>query len=1089
MIRVMKKITLLSFVCCLIFAKLSAQSDDCSSATALSVNASCVAINGTTTGATPSIYSGCVGNADDDVWYKFIATATSHVLTVTPSGGMDPVVQLFSGTCNSLVTLTCQDAGFSGQAEVIYPAGLTIGTTYIVRVYNYGTGPGTGNFSICVTDPPAAPSNNFCGNAVTLNVNTTCINTAGVTGGATQSYAGCVGTADDDIWYKFVATNTTVTINVDPSSTMDAVIQLYSGSCGLPNSIQCADNGLYNGDEVINAVGLVVGTTYYVRVYDYYSQNGGGSFDICITGPPSSSTPTNDEPCNAIALQDVTSDCNYSTFTTVGASASTGAPTPASCVGGSGAMQGGFSGSTKDVWFTVVAPSNGKLTITPQPGYGMTDAVMVLYSGTCNSLTQVGCSDDHNYPGTANDTRPYISKSGLTPGATYYIRYFGYGSASGNFGICVASPTNDECSNALYICDLNGYSASTSAAFTVDRPCNMRGNNENTSGVDQADGVNTGGVFGQGGSWGNGAPSFDVNINNNSWIRFTAGASTAVLNVTVGDCWKGNYPQGGIQMQIFSGTGCCNYTPVSNFEENSTGFTITANNLTIGNDYYLMVDGFAGDICNYTISANSGVQFPAITATPGDVCFGESTTLTGPVGATSYQWSPSGSTSQSLTITPSTTITYTLVASGVCGFKQTLTHTVVVDSLPVVSVNSGTTASICFGGSTSLSATGASTYVWSDGSTSNSINVNPSSDTVYTVIGTNANGCKDTVSANVVVNPLPTVVASSNVIGPNCDGNTFYLISSGGTQFSWVGPNSFFSNQQNVVFTNATTAISGTYTVTVTDANGCVDTGQTSIMVYQTPMAVSVSDVSTCNGGPLVLTATGFGTVNWYSDAGLTNLVQANSSTYTTSIPTGTSATFYVTATSNGCESVSASATVSNYNVVANGTASVITGYTPIDVVFTNLSTGLDSLDSFFWNFGDENTANTYHAAHNYTEGGDYDVILVATETTSGCVDTAVINVIFEDGSELIIPNIFTPNGDGINDVFAVIGTSIKTLHMDIYNRWGTKLYELNAPSSSWDGKTRSGGFASDGAYFYILKAEAYDNKTYDFNGTFHLQR
>jgi hypothetical protein len=84
-------------------------------------------------------------------------------------------------------------------------------------------------------------------------------------------------------------------------------------------------------------------------------------------------------------------------------------------------------------------------------------------------------------------------------------------------------------------------------------------------------------------------------------------------------------------MQVFSGNGCCNFVPVSNFEEGSTGFTVTANNLTPGNDYYLMVDGFAGDICNYTISAQSGVQFPDI-ADVAPICAGGTVTLTAPPG-------------------------------------------------------------------------------------------------------------------------------------------------------------------------------------------------------------------------------------------------------------------------------------------------------------------------------------------------------------------------------------------------------------------------------------------------------------------------
>ena len=1090
----MKKLYFIPLLFILCIGRLNAQSDDCSSATPLTVSANCtVPVNGTTTGATASIFSGCVGNADDDVWYQFTATATSHVITVVPSSGMDPVVQLFSGTCSTLTTLNCQDVGVSGQTETIYSTGLTIGNVYLIRVYEYGVGAGSGNFTICVSNPPPPPANDICGGAIALPVNTSCITTAGTTIGATQSYPGCVGTADDDVWYKFVATNTTATITVAPSSTMDAVVQLYSGTCGSLNPIKCMDNGLININEVISEIGLVVGTTYYVRVYDYYAGNGGGAFNICVTGPPSSSIPTNDDPCTAIALPAVTSDCSYSQFTTTGATASMTAPTPSACSGGSGAMQGGFSASSKDVWFSVVAPANGNLTITPQPGYGITDAVMVLYSGTCSSLTQIACSDDHNYPGTANDMKPYISRTGLTPGATYFIRYFGYGTSSGNFGICVSSPDNDVCSSSLYICDLNGYSGSTSAAYTPDRPCNMRGDNEDVNGVDQTDGTNTGGVFGQGGSWGTGSPNFDVDIDNNSWIRFTAGATTAVLNVAVGDCWKGNYPQGGVQMQIFSASSCCNFAPVSNFEENSTGFTITANNLTIGSDYLLMVDGYAGDICNYTISANTGVQFPAITASANNVCFGGSTTLTGPAGATAYDWSPGGQTTQSITVTPSTTITYTCIASGVCGFKQTLTKTITVNPLPTVTINSGNTPSICTGSSVNLTASGTSTYSWSTGSALATISVNPTiNNTPYTVIGTDANGCTDTATTNVTVYPLPPAIATNASQSVSCTGNTLYLISSGGpnsVSFSWSGPNSFTSTSQNIVLFNSTLAMNGIYTVTVTDVNGCVATDTTAVLLHQTPQPVTVSDVSTCTGDTLHLTATGSGTINWYSDAGLSNLVQANSSTYTPNVPTGTTATYYVTATSNGCASPVSSATASNFNIHASGTASAYTGFAPINVNFTNTSTGVDANDNYLWIFGDEHTANTYNASNTYETGGHYNIILVATETSSGCTDTAIINVFYDSLSVVIMPNIFTPNGDGINDIYKIKENGVKKFHGEIFDRWGLKMYEWDTPQGGWDGKSRSGVTCSEGTYFYMYTASAYDGKDYSGHGSFQLTR
>ena len=128
---------LLSLILLISFGIGYSQSDNCSSATLISVTANCSSpTNGSTTGATLSI-SGCVGNADDDVWYQFVATATSHQITVVPSASMDPVVQLFSGICSSLATISCMDATFTGQNEVINATGLTIGNTYRLRVYHY----------------------------------------------------------------------------------------------------------------------------------------------------------------------------------------------------------------------------------------------------------------------------------------------------------------------------------------------------------------------------------------------------------------------------------------------------------------------------------------------------------------------------------------------------------------------------------------------------------------------------------------------------------------------------------------------------------------------------------------------------------------------------------------------------------------------------------------------------------------------------------------------------------------------------------------------------------------------------------------
>ena len=132
--------------------------DDCSSATNLSVSVddTCTtSVTGTTVSATqsiPAITCGFTGNANDDVWYSFVATSTDHDITVTPGTLNDAVIDLRSGACNG-TNIDCSDDTVGSASEVINATGLTIGTTYYVRVYSYGGAGDEGTFDICITTP------------------------------------------------------------------------------------------------------------------------------------------------------------------------------------------------------------------------------------------------------------------------------------------------------------------------------------------------------------------------------------------------------------------------------------------------------------------------------------------------------------------------------------------------------------------------------------------------------------------------------------------------------------------------------------------------------------------------------------------------------------------------------------------------------------------------------------------------------------------------------------------------------------------------------------------------------------------------
>ncbi len=309
-----------------------------------------------------------------------------------------------------------------------------------------------------------------CSSAVQITPSfTTCNFQAGSSLGATQSLPSCSGggNADDDVWYYFIANSTSMTINVDPTVGYDAVIELFD-ACG-GTSLMCADINGNNGDELLNINTLTIGNTYYFRVYHYGAGSGTSTFNVCVSGL---APPTNSDACSAFSLPVVTPSCNFQTYTNLGSAGST-VPTPTSC-GGSSPFQGGYAGG--DVWFSVVVPASGQLDIFTL-GIDFSDGAMALYSGPCSAPVLVECDDDGD-PGDGI-LMPHIYRTGLTPGTTMYIRVWEYGNNNnGQFGICVSTPDNDDCINALEICDLNGYGGITSSAYTIDRPDNMAGTGE-----------------------------------------------------------------------------------------------------------------------------------------------------------------------------------------------------------------------------------------------------------------------------------------------------------------------------------------------------------------------------------------------------------------------------------------------------------------------------------------------------------------------------------------------------------------------------------------------------------------------------------
>jgi gliding motility-associated-like protein len=143
------------------------------------------------------------------------------------------------------------------------------------------------------------------------------------------------------------------------------------------------------------------------------------------------------------------------------------------------------------------------------------------------------------------------------------------------------------------------------------------------------------------------------------------------------------------------------------------------------------------------------------------------------------------------------------------------------------------------------------------------------------------------------------------------------------------------------------------------------------------------------------------------------------------------------------------------------------------------------SVSDYFWDFGDGTQENTPEVFHSFPENNLYNVQLIV-ENIHGCRDTFVksIHVI----EQLVIPNVFTPNGDGLNDHFTVSTTGLNIWSFSVYTRSGILVYHSETPTIFWDGRTQSGIEVHPGVYYYIIR-QTETNESIEKSGVVHLFR
>ncbi|QQS29307.1 MAG: HYR domain-containing protein [Sphingobacteriales bacterium] len=247
---------------------------------------------------------------------------------------------------------------------------------------------------------------------------------------------------------------------------------------------------------------------------------------------------------------------------------------------------------------------------------------------------------------------------------------------------------------------------------------------------------------------------------------------------------------------------------------------------------------------------------------------------------------------------------------------------------------SGITSSICEGETISTTANGGTNYQWSGpngytatGAILNRPNATTDMTGLYTVTISAGNGCSETIITTLITvntNPVAGITGVNNL----CIGNTIMLTATGGNFYQWSGPGGYTNSGAVLTRVNATAPMSGVYTVTVTNANGCIGTASMNVMVNAAPVITITGATAVCTGSIINLTATGGVSYQWSGPGGFT----ATGAYMTRTAAAGTGGTYSVTVTdANGCtgiKAVTVSVTTSTVSANITGTLTYCAGTT-----------------------------------------------------------------------------------------------------------------------------------------------------------------
>jgi gliding motility-associated-like protein len=811
--------------------------------------------------------------------------------------------------------------------------------------------------------------------------------------------------------------------------------------------------------------------TYSVTILDWNGCTATSSVNVIITNPPVVTASSNSPVCAGQPLNLSVNNIAGATYSWSGASGFTSNQQNPTIASPATAASGNYT-VTVSVGSSCTASGSTNVTVNPAPTVNASSNSPVCAGQNLNLSVNATAGATYLWSGangfSSSQQNPVITSATANAAGTYTVTVTANGcSSTGTGNVSVNTPPAATASANSPICE--GQTLNLSVNNSTNATYSWSGANGFSS-AQQNPSVNNTSTAHAGNysvtvsvpGCGNATSSVNVVVNPSPTVNITrnspvceGGDLNLNVNATVGAAYT--------------------WSGANGFSSSQQNPQLTSVSLNAAGAYSVTVTA-AG--CSRDASVNVAVNpLPAVAASyNAPLCEGSDLNLS--VNATpnaTYQWSGVNGFSSAqqnpvvanVQTSQAGVYSVTVTANG-CSSNASVN--VSVNTAAILNVTAtANPPTVCAGESSALTASGADSYVWSNGlGAGASQNVSPQTSTAYQVTATDAQtGCTATASVSVNVNPLPaiSIAASQTVL---CESGTVTLTANGGNIYQWNG------GETTAMITVSPTATTD-YTVTATDANGCSSTATQTVSVlnFSAPQFAFGNSFTLCYGknAPALPAASQNGISGAWQPAAISN---TQNGIYTFTPDAGQCAADYVLNVTVQQIGMTVSpdtmvdlATTVQLFAAASGSTGGNYQWSPTD----NLSCSNCSIPKFFALRSTIFTA-TY------------------TDAQTGCSASAdvYVEVNYDPNTVYYVPNVFSPNRDGSNDFFEIYGQKIKEIDLNVFNRWGELVFSEKSANPRWDGYY--GGEAQPaGVYVYHTYIVFYNGKTVQNKGSVTLMR